>query len=228
MSIMYNFKGLHPAFLEAVGRHEPTLAFSLAEGQGKFVFLLFLVTDLSGKIIWGELELFILLAHTQGIIRRKLLGNHKNAGDFMIRLTDEDEKAIRAELGIGVASTGPAFDLHNFLNKLNGMIPTSIPLESKMQVIKAEKVAIQKHCSSYIDAASKIYLLRAAPLPEGKYPREETLRKLYMLDAAATDIAALIRNLKKIRWTTYWTANEPKSDQFSQIFAKVASTASQR
>lgn len=228
MPIIFNFKRLHPAFLEAIGRHEPTLAFTLSEGRGKFSFLLFLTTDSSGKITWGELELFIILATTQGVIRCKLLGNHKIAGDFKIRLTEENEKAIRAELGIGIAATAPAFDLHSFLSKLDGMIPASISLESKMEVIKAERVVIQQHCSAYIDAASKIYLLRAAPLPEGKYPREETLRKLYMLDAATADIAAMIRHLKKIRWTTYWTASEPQSNQFAEIFAKVAGAVAKR
>ncbi|CAJ2780649.1 Uncharacterised protein [Burkholderia pseudomallei] len=218
----FNFKGLHPVFLEAVNRHEPSVAFALAEGKGRFVFLLFMATDSAGRIVWGELELFILLAGTQKMLRFKLLGNHKIAGDFKIRLTEDDERAIRAELGIGDAVGGPAFALQDFLNKLNGMIPTSIPLEAKVAVIRDEKTAIEAHCKTYLDDASKVYLLAVRPLPDGRWPREETLRKLYMLDAEPAAIAALIRNLRRIRWTTYWTATEPSTDRFAEIFAKVA------
>ncbi|TDV07005.1 hypothetical protein [Paraburkholderia caballeronis] len=218
----FNFKGLHTVFLEAVNRYEPSVAFALAEGKGRFVFLLFMVTDSAGRIVWGELELFILLAGTQKMLRFKLLGNHKIAGDFKIRLTEDDERAIRAELGIGDAVGGPAFALQDFLNKLDGMIPTSIPLEAKVAVIRDEKTAIEAHCKTYLDDASKVYLLAVRPLPDGRRPREETLRKLYMLDAEAAAIAALIRNLRRIRWTTYWTATEPSTDRFAEIFAKVA------
>ena len=218
----FNFKGLHPAFLEAVNRHEPSIAFGLTEGRGKFVFLLFMTTDSVGRIVWGALELFILLAGTQKMLRFKLLGNPKLAGDFKVRLTEDDEQAIRAELGLSHAAGGPAFVLHDFLNKLNGIIPASIPLEAKIAIIKDEKQAIEAHCKTYLDDASKVYLLAARPLPEGKRPREETLRKLYMLNAESAVIAALIRNLKRIRWTTYWTATEPTTDRFAEIFTKVA------
>ncbi|MFD1555199.1 hypothetical protein ACFSHT_06075 [Paraburkholderia silviterrae] len=218
----FNFKGLHPAFLEAVNRHEPSIAFALAEGKGKFVFLLFMATDSAGRIVWGALEMFILLANTQKMLRFKLLGNHKIAGDFKVRLTEGDKQAIRAELGLGGAAGGPAFVLLDFLSKLNGMIPASIPLEAKVAVIKGESKAINAHCKSYLDDATKVYLLAARPLPNGKRPREETLRKLYMLDAEPSAIAALIRNLKMIRWTTYWTATKPASDRFAETFAKVA------
>ncbi|WP_154234579.1 hypothetical protein [Burkholderia pseudomallei] len=221
----FNFKGLHPAILEAVNRHEPSIAFALAEGNGKFVFLLFMTTDSAGRIVWGALELFVLLSGTQKMLRFKLLGNHKIAGDFKVRLTEDDEQAIRAELGLGQAVGGPAFVLLDFLNKLNGMIPASIPLEAKVAVIKDEKKAIEAHCKTYLDDASKVYLLGVRPLPDGKRPREETLRKLYMLDAEPAAIAALIRNLKKIRWTTYWTATKPATDRFSEIFAKIAGLA---
>lgn len=180
------------------------------------------MTDSSGKIIWGDLELFLLLGRTQRMLRFKLLGNHKIKGDFKIRLTQEDEIAIRSELDLGQATSGPAFNLCNFLSKLNGLIPLSIPLEEKIAVIRADREPIKANCESYLDQAEKIYLLRAAPLPPGKNPREETLRKLYMLDAAIDDVAALIRNLKRVRWTTYWTAVEPNTDKFAEIFTKVA------
>ncbi|WP_266170165.1 hypothetical protein [Dyella subtropica] len=220
----FNFKGLHPAFVEAINRHEPSIAFTLADGNGRFVFLLFMATNSSGKIVWGDLELFILLARTQTMLRFKLLGNHKNNGDFKVRFNSQDEAAIRVELGLHDAAQGPAFALESFLSKLNGMIPTSIPLEEKIATIKTDRGAIESNCKSYFDEASKVYLLRAGPLPAGKHPREETLRKLYMLNASATDIASLITNLKKIRWTTYWTATKSTTSTFAEIFAKVTAS----
>lgn len=222
MTTEFNFKGLHPAFLEAVNRHEPSVAFVLAEGRGKFVFLLFMTTDSSGRIVWGDLELFILLARTQKMLQFKLLGNHKKVGDFKVRLTEDDEQAIRAELGLGQAEGGPAFALLDFLAKLDGMIPASIPLEAKVAAINDEKMAIEAHCKTYLDDASKVYLLGVRRLPDGMRPREETLRKLYMLDAEPVAIASLIRNLKRIRWTTSWTAAKPVTDKFAEIFAKVS------
>lgn len=223
--MLFNFTGLRDAFLEAIGRHEPTLAFTLLEGSGKFVFLLFLKTDSSGKIKWGDLELFILLARTQKMLRFKLYGNHKINGDFKIPLKADDEEAIRRELNIFGSSGGPAFDLENFLSRLNAMIPASIPLSSKIDVTRSHRDSIKQHCANYLDAASKVYLLRAVPVGEGKQPREETLRKLYMLDAAPDAIESLIRNLKKIRWTTFWTASEPDTEKFAEIFANVARIA---
>ncbi|WCM19918.1 hypothetical protein NDK50_00055 [Paraburkholderia bryophila] len=226
LTIEFNFTGLHPAFLEAVQRHEPSIAFTLTDGIGKFTFLLFMKTDSAGKIVWGQQELFILLARTQGMIRRGLYGNHRAGGDFTVYLTDEHENAIRAELGLGKSATGNAFVLRDFLAKLNGLIPTSIPLEAKTAVIREHRVAIKAHCADYIDKAARVYLLRAGPLADGKRPREETLRKLYMLDASREDVAALIRNLKQIRWTTFWTDKQPTSDKFAEIFAKVAGATS--
>jgi hypothetical protein len=225
MASEFNFKGLHPTFLEAVNRHEPSIAFTLTEGRGRFMFLLFLTTDSAGRIAWGNLELFIFLARTQKMLPFMLLGNHKVAGDFKIRLRQSDEQAIRTELGLGEQAIGPAFDLNDFLGKLNGMIPDSIPLETKIAVIKSEKAAIEAHCKRYLDDASKVYLLSVRPLPDGKRPREETLRKLYLLEAEPAAIAALIRNLRKIRWTTYWTATEPTTDKFAEILAKVSGVA---
>jgi hypothetical protein len=156
------------------------------------------------------------------VIRRQLYGNHRTAGNFTVYLTDEHEKAIRAELGLGASATGSAFVLSDFLAKLNALIPASISLEAKMAVIREHRVAITTHCADYIDKASRVYLLRAGPLEAGKRPREETLRKLYMLDAPREDVAALIRNLKQIRWTTFWTDKQPTSNKFAETFAKVA------
>lgn len=222
MTIEFNFDGLHPVVVEAVKRHEPSVAFALTDGPGKFVFLLFLVTDSKGGIVWPGLELFILLGRTQRMLRLKLFGNHFRKGDFKVWLDADKERAIRKELGLEEAGSGPAFVLKDFLAKLNGMIPTTLPLAAKIEAIQRERPAIEAHCKDYLDEASKVYLLGVKTLPEGSNPREETLRKLYMLDVDPADIAALIGHLKRIRWTVCWTATKPSSDKFAEVFAKVA------
>jgi hypothetical protein len=221
MAVEFNFRGLHPAFVEAVNRHEPSIAFSLTDGRGKFTFLLFLRTDSKGKIAWGKLELFIVLGTTQQVRRFQLYGNHRQ-GDFTIWLKPDDEAAIRAELGLNDAESGPAFVLPNFLAKLNAMIPASIPLEAKIDTMKQERLAIDAYCKDYVEDATKVHLLGVKALPAGHMPREETLRKLYMLNARTADIAALIGNLKAIRWTVCWTATRPTDDKFAEAFAKAA------
>ncbi|HDX8373222.1 TPA: hypothetical protein RQN12_004267 [Aeromonas dhakensis] len=218
--VEFNFTGLHPTFLEALQRHEPSIAFALQEGEGRFVFFFFLKTDSRGNIKWGDLELFIFLARTQTMLRFKLLGNHKNAGDFKIRLNINDEHKIREELGIQGSPNTPAFDLGRFLARLNDNIPVTIPLKNKVEVIKQQKNAVKDHCREYIEEAQKIYLIRLGPVTNGGKPREETLRKLYMIDAPADDITSLISDLKQIKWTAYWTASESKGQSFSAIFDK--------
>jgi len=222
LTIEFNFKGLHPVFVEAVRNHEPSIAFALQEGPGRFVFLLFLATNSKGEIDWGGLELFILLGRTQRMLRFDLFGNHFKQGDFRVWLKGGDEQAIRNELGIIDAANGPNFVLQNFLAKLNGMIPTTLPLAAKIDTIKGNRAAIDAHCRDHIDEASKVYLLGVKVLPKGSRPREETLRKLYMLDVATADISALIGHLKRIRWTVCWTDTEPTTNKFAEVFAKVA------
>ncbi|WP_429109880.1 hypothetical protein [Aeromonas veronii] len=107
-----------------------------------------------------------------------------------------------------------------FLARLNDNIPVTIPLKNKVEVIKQHKNAVKDHCREYIEEAQKIYLIRLGPVTNGGKPREETLRKLYMIDAPADDITSLISDLKQIKWTAYWTASESKGQSFSAIFDK--------
>lgn len=222
MAVEFNFRGLHPALVEAADRHEPSIAFTLMEGRGKFTFLLFLRTDSTGKIAWSKLELFIVLGTTQQMLRFPLYGGHLSNGDFKVWFDPDHEAAIRAELGLNHAKGGPAFVLHNFLAKLNVMIPASIPLEVKIEAIRGEQALIESCCKDYVEDAKKIHLLGVRKLQFGHMPREETLRKLYMLKAKKEDVAALIKNLKAIRWTVCWTKEEPTGDKFAEVFAKIA------
>lgn len=207
----FNFTGLHSVFKEAIQRHEPTVAFPLTNGRGRFTFLIFIPTDSKGDIKWSAIELFIILGRTQGILNFDLKGNHYHHGEFKIALTDADVAAIRTELGLndGAVHEGPAFVLENFLANLNAAIPLTLPLEEKVAAIQAHQDLVQAHCGSYVDDALKIYLLGPRPLKAPRKPREETLRKLYSLKATPKTIASLVRNLKALNWTVSWTATKP-------------------
>lgn len=220
----FNFTGLHSVFKEAIQRHEPTVAFPLTNGRGRFLFLIFIPTDSKGDIKWSAIELFVILGRTQGILSFDLKGRHYHHGEFKIQLTDEDAKAIRAELGLddGAIHDGPAFVLEDFLAALNAAIPLTVPLEEKVAAIQEHQGLVQAHCGNYVEDALKIYLLGPKPLTKPRKPREETLRKLYSLKAAPKSIASLVRNLKALNWTVSWTATEPTDadDRFEKLWLK--------
>lgn len=220
--MLFNFTGLHAVFKEAILRREPSVAFQVSNGQGKFTFLLFIVTNKNGDIQWGNLELFIILARTQGFLALPLRGNHYKAGDFKVTLSGADEQAIRAELGIEDAIQGK-FSFGDFLSDLNSSIPQELAFEEKIACIQAHKVIVREKCGSHIDGATKVYLLGRLPLSLPKRPREETLRKLYMLNADPKAIARLIHHLKRLNWTTRWTATKPSDDRFAALWAEASS-----
>lgn len=202
----FNFTGLHSVFREAIQNHEPTIAFPLVNGRGRFLFLIFIPTDSEGKIKWGAFELFIILSQTQAILSFDLMGQHFHQGDFKIRLTERDLAAIRAELGLdGMGDGGPPFEFERFLAELNTAIPSSLPLERKIEAIQSEDRLVKAHCGKFVDNALKVYLVGPRRLKLPKKPREETLRKLYTLRADARTIASLVRNLKRLNWTVSWT-----------------------
>lgn len=218
----FNFSGLHEVFREAIQKHEPSISFSLVDGRGLFVFILFLKTDTKGNIKWGDLELFILLARTQAMLPLKLYGNHFHRGEFIVGISADHLSKIRRELDLGEANTGHPFDLENFLIKLNGMVPTSLTLRQKIDVIKEHRDAIRIHCKKYVDNASKVYLLRVDRPPNGGKPREETLRKLYMFNEDTQVMTTFIQNLKSVGWTAFWTDRESTTPAFSELFTRVA------
>jgi hypothetical protein len=206
----FNFTGLHPVFCEAIKRHEPTVAFPLANGRGRFLFLIFIPTDSDGKIKWSALELFVILSRTQAILKFDLMGQHYHQGDFRIRLSNDDVTAIRAELGLEEAALdGQAFDLARFLQVLNAAIPASLPLAQKIKAIQSEATMVKAHCGKFVDSALKVHLLGPRKLEHPKKPREETLRKLYALTASPDTIASLVKNLKALNWTVSWTEKAP-------------------
>lgn len=217
--MQFNFTGLHSVFLEAIHRREATIAFPLANGPGRFLFLIFIPTNKDGKIIWPELQLFIILARTQAILNFDLKGLHLRDGDFKIWVTQADIAAIRTELGLNEATReGEAFDIQRFLSDLNDAIPLTLPLEEKIAALQSEETLVRTHCSKFVDKALKVHLLGPKRLESHRKPREETLRKLYSLKATPMATANLVRNLKALNWTVSWTDKKPTDGRFEKLW----------
>lgn len=216
----FNFNRLHTVFVEAIRRHEPTVAFTVRNGPGLFVFLIFIPSDKDGKIDFNKLELSIIMARTQSFMTRELFGNHYNKGDFKVYFDRHHESMIRKELGIENAEEG-RFSLLDFLKALNDAFPLTLSLIEKVACIQENKIIIQANLGRNIDQANRIYLLRHHPLTPPKRPREETLRKLFFLTASPKDIADFIQKLKIANWTLDWTDKEPNGDKFADIWQKL-------
>lgn len=222
----FNFTGLHSVFREAIQRHEPSVAFTLVNGRGRFLFLIFIPTDSKGDIKWSAIELFIILGRTQGVLRFDLKGQHYHVGEFKIRMTEKDVEAIRTELGLddGAIHHGTPFVIDAFLADLNAAMPLTVSLEDKVAGIQEQLTLVKTHCAKYVDDALKIHLLGPRPLNKPRKPREETLRKLYYLKADPKAIASLVRNLKALNWTVAWTDSEPSNAeaQFDRLWTSTA------
>jgi hypothetical protein len=216
-----NFSGLKAAFAEAVTRHEPTLLFQINDGIGEFTFMIFLATDSNGKIKFNDLELFLIFGRTQKIFAFQIYGNFLNKGEFRIYLKDAHISAIRDELGIQPSAWGTPFDVKAFLERLNLQIPQSVPLTKKIELMQQQNSYIRSHCAKYVDEASKVYLIGPRAVTPPSKPREETLRKLYMLSEDPETIYRLIQKLKTHNWTTAWTDKIEKRGKFSTFCTKV-------
>lgn len=217
----FNFTGLKAVFAEAVKRYEPTILFSLQDGLGQFVFMIFLETDSKGKIKFGDLELFVIFGRTQQIYAFPLYGNFLKDGDFRIFLNADHVRTIRDELGIPDNADGPPFVVSDFLGRLNTSIPQSIPLTTKIDLMQNNRQIIERNCVRYLDEADKIFLLGPRPLPSLSRPREETLRKLYMLSQDPATIGRLIDKLKARNWTVAWSKIERSPVAFADLWSKV-------
>lgn len=215
--MIFNLSGLHSVFVQAINRHEATIVFPLINGRGRFVFLLFIPTEIDGRIKWDDLELFVILGRTQRVLSFDVKGNHYYKGVFKIATTWSDEQAFRAELGIEAAVRGK-FTLHGLLGALNAAIPPTLRLEDTIACMQNNRALIRSHCGRHVVEAERVYLLRAQPVPPPKKPREETLRKLYTLSQDKQAIAKLVSRLKERNWTVAWTDIEPEGDKFLSVW----------
>jgi len=203
-----NLSNLIHIYTESIEREEPTLAFEIANGRGRFLFLMFFDNeDASTKD-----ELFIFMKNTRNMEPVKMYGNHEN-GQFWIYKTKRLEQSIKNELQLNSESPKTSFVFEQFFADLNSSIPIKLSLENKINTLRNEWSLIRNHLpKDIIDEHLKIYLIGVVKLPSNKKPREKTLRKLYLYkESSPSDVKKLIDNLKKMNMTLAWTANKEKS-----------------
>lgn len=207
MSVLFNFNRLQAVYRDAVLHKEPTIAFELRDGPGRFVFMMFFSPEDEGS----KDKLFVLLGRTQKLLQLKMYGSHRN-GDFKVYVNPRDQSAIRDELNLH--DRGPAFKLSDFLQKLNQQIPQSLPLNKTIETLRQEKEFFKSEpdLRNLVDEASKVYLIGVKHLPPDKRPREKTLRKLYLHISASSDVvSSFISYLKEANCTVAWTDDPSKA-----------------
>jgi hypothetical protein len=124
---------------------------------------------------------------------------------FQIYLSDQHQQYIREELGL--EGGGNAFDFNTFLSALNGGIPQHLDLAELQKNCQTHKDAFARpELRRVVEDAHKIYLIGPKQLPEGKRPREKTLRKLYLhVKAEVNVLENFIKALKRLNKTLAWT-----------------------
>ena len=215
MSLKFNLTGLKNIYLEALRGSEPTLAFEVIQGRGRFVFMMFFSTeDKESKD-----RLFVQLRNTQVFLELKTYGSHRS-GDFFIYFNEDDQDAIRQELQLGQG--GEQFDFTVFLDRLNQQIPTELPLQDKLDKIREIWPQVNQHLINVVDQADKTTLMGIKKLPKGKKPQDKTLRKLYIYtNGNAEVITNLIAALKEARVTLAWTNRDITEKSLAEIMALI-------
>lgn len=211
----FNLSGLRQIWMDAYKKREPTLAFELHDGVGRFVFMMFFAEEdqetQNSKHGQND-QLFVFLGNTNTLLQFKTYGSHRN-GIFKIFVNRFDLLAIRKELGIqgGIVP----FNINRFLQNINSRIPQNLPLEKTIETLRREKKAFEEHpeLKAHVDESSKIYLIGPKRLPPGHHPREKTLRKLYIyLKHSSNTVAQFIRALKSVNQTVAWTDDKSKAN----------------
>ncbi|RQP21843.1 hypothetical protein [Piscinibacter terrae] len=194
----FNLDGLTPLFRDAVLHKEPTLGFEVAQGRGRFVFMMFFSEeDKESRDL-----LFVYLRHTRVMLDFKLYGNHFK-GDFRIFIDPVKERAMVEELQLGHGDV--AFEFEGFLRQLNGAFPAQLPLQATLDTLRAVWPQVGERLRSVVDEAARTILIGIRRLGHKK-PREKTLRKLYLhTNGDARTIRALVTALKAAHITLAWT-----------------------
>jgi hypothetical protein len=207
VSDAFNLTGLIPLFTEARDREEKTLAFEVANGKGKFLFLMFFDDEDTETYD----QLFVYLRNTKYMLNLKLYGNHSNRNyyKFDVYIKPWQENKIKEELGITGSFSILPFELQKFLNDLNSSFPTSLSLKEKIvNLRKIWKEIRPKLPDNLVSDEDRTVLICEKRVSRGK-PREKTLRKLYIhTEGNPDDIARLIRYLKAANMTVAWTTED--------------------
>lgn len=216
MTIKFNLTGLGGIYAEAMERSDPTLAFEIPQGRGRFVFLMFF----SPEDKESKDKLFLQLRNTRVFLQLKAYGSHRK-GDFLIYFNDTDQVAIREELQLD--GGGPSFNFVVFLEQINNQIPTFLPLQAKLDKIREVWPQVNTNLSKVVDNANKTILMGIKRLPSGKSPQDKTLRKLYVYTNGSADVITdLIYALKNARVTLAWTdRKEVEEKSLAEIMAMI-------
>ena len=204
MGTKFNLSGLKDIYNQALSNNEFTISFDLNNGKGRFLFImLFDPEDLETKD-----KLYIFMRNTRKMLTRKLYGNHSK-GYFECYLDPEHEAMIKAELMLTQNYSSNPFNLNNFVQKLNFSIPKTLPLDRSINTFRESWNEIKDYFpKNIVDDNEKTILIGDCALPDGKKPREKTLRKLYLYDTRSPkDIAEYIAYLKRANRTVKWTHN---------------------
>lgn len=211
MDAPFNFSQLKDIYFDALKSEDKTLIFESHIGKGRFLFMMFL----SKEDRESRDKLFIYLRNINRILSLIMYGSHKQ-GVFNVYIKDDTKKMLIEELQL--TPSGESFDFENFLYQLNNSIPTSMPMEVKINKLRQNCDTIRS--LNVIDEADKTVLIGERKLTKGK-PQDKTLRKLYMYtDGDPQDIALLIELLKKANMTVAWTSSS-KSADVSKIRAMI-------
>lgn len=215
MNFKFNLSGLAAIYNESLRRSEPTLAFEIVHGRGRFVFMMFF----SKEDKESKDRLFVQLRNTQVFLELKAYGSHRN-GDFIIYFKEEDEEAIINELML--YGGGREFSFERFLEELNRQIPNELPLQSKLDKIREIWPQVGPNLMNVVEEADKTNLIGIKKLPEGKNPKDKTLRKLYIhTNGSAEVISNLIEALKAARVTLAWTNRDVDDISFAELMARI-------
>lgn len=199
MGTPLSLNGLFSVWSEAMARNEPTIAFEVRNGRGRFLLMMFF--DPEDKATKDRLLVF--LQNTRHMLELKLYGAHER-GQFDIYLKGQDVAAIKRELELA-GDTGLPFDEARFVSALNAVLPASLPLAAKVETLRANMPAIQDRLSTILEEHNKTELIGEKQLQPPRGPREKTLRKLYLYSTDAPEaVAAYIERLKKRNCTLAW------------------------
>jgi hypothetical protein len=152
MKIEFNLSGLKDIYLEALKRSEPTLAFEILNGRGRFLFLMFFSQEDKGS----KDRLFVLLRNTQVFLKLKAYGSHRE-GNFLIYFQDHDQQAIIRELDLSQGDS--KFDFTKFLEQLNVSLPSTLSLQDKLNKVREVWPQVKNELQEVIDDADKNILI---------------------------------------------------------------------
>ncbi|SOU05523.1 hypothetical protein [Xanthomonas arboricola] len=217
MAIKFNLTGLGDIYKESIRRSEPTIAFEIIQGKGRFVFMMFF----SEEDKESRDRLFVQLRNTKNLLRLKLYGSHRN-GDFYIYFDEFDKKAVIDELML--TGTGGVFIFEEFLGQINRQIPDQLPLQVKIDKIREIWPEVGQKLINVVDRADKVNLMGIKKLPVGSKPQDKTLRKLYIHTiGSASVITDLIGALRRANCTLAWTSRDVEEVSFSELMKKINS-----